>query len=161
MMTHMSIVFRLTLLSTVLVLLSACGQGSRDTHPQQLLSKRIAIFKKFTKTLEPMGLVARDRRDYVKAEFVEQANALKELSTQPWAYYSAEGNYPPTRAKPEIWSQPGDFKAAQERFLSSVNRLAQVADSADLPTIRSAVDNVQKSCKSCHDQFRSDTVVGR
>jgi len=157
----MSVFPQLTLVCTASALIAGCGQSSGDPHPQQLLSKRIAIFKKFTKTLEPMGLVARDRRDYVKADFVEQAKTLQELSTQPWAYFSAEGNYAPTRAKPEIWSQPDKFKGAQERFLASVNHLAQVADSADMPTIRSAVDEVQRNCKACHDQFRSDTVVGR
>jgi len=145
----------LTLLAS-LVLLGACSDGARDTHPDKLLTKRLAIFKQFTKTLEPMGLVARDRKDYVKAEFVENANALKELSTQPWVYFSAEGNYPPTRAKPEVWSQPDAFKKATNTYLATVDQLVAVAGSADKPVISVAVEAVQKSCKSCHDQFRSD-----
>lgn len=157
----MTILQKFSLALAATALLTACGQGARDTHPQQLLTQRLAVFKKFTKTLEPMGLVARDRRDYVKAEFVEQAKALQALSTQPWAFFSADGNYPPTRAKPEVWSQPDDFKKAQNRFLSAVNQLVQVADSGDLPAIKTGVDEVQKSCKNCHDQFRSDTVIGR
>ena len=149
--------FTLALLS--IALLTACDRGGRDPHPQQLQSKRLAIFKQFTKALEPMGLVARDRRDYVKAEFAEQARALQSLSTQPWAYFSAEGNYRPTRAKPEVWSQPAEFKKAQDRFLTAVNNLVQTADSGDLPAIKTSVDEVQKSCKNCHVQFRSDTVL--
>jgi cytochrome c556 len=145
----------LTLLAS-LFLVGACSEGARDTHPEKLLTKRLAIFKQFTKTLEPMGLVARDRKDYVKAEFVESANALKELSTQPWVYFSADGNYPPTRAKPDVWSQPDAFKKATNTYLSAVDHLVTVADSGDRPNISAAVDAVQKSCKSCHDQFRSD-----
>lgn len=157
----MTIYKKLTLALLAATLLTACDRGGRDPHPQQLQSKRLAIFKQFTKALEPMGLVARDRRDYVKADFAEQARALQALSTQPWVYFSAEGNYRPTRAKPEVWSQPDDFKKAQDRFLSAVNQLVQVADSGELPAIKNSVDEVQKSCKSCHDQFRSDTVIGR
>ena len=138
------------------VLLSACSDRVKDTHPQQLVSKRQAIFKKFTKTLEPMGLVARDRQDYVKASFVASAEALQELASQPWAYFTADGNYPPTRAKPEVWSQAGEFKQAQDKFLAATDALVQVAGSADLAAIRSSVEAVQKSCKSCHDQFRFD-----
>jgi len=149
--------FTLALLGVAL--LTACDRGGRDPHPQQLQSKRLAVFKQFTKALEPMGLVARDRRDYIKAEFSEQARALRSLSTQPWLYFSAEGNYRPTRARPEVWSQPEDFKRAQSRFLSSVNQLVQMADSGDLPAIKTGVDEVQKSCKNCHDQFRSETVL--
>jgi cytochrome c556 len=138
------------------VLLSACSDRVKDTHPQQLVSKRQALFKKFTKTLEPMGLVARERQDYLKADFVASALALQELATQPWAYFTADGNYPPTRAKPEVWSQAGEFKKAQDAYLASVDKLVQLAGSADLPTLRANVEAVEKSCKSCHDQFRSD-----
>ncbi len=138
------------------VVLSACSDRVKDTHPQQLVSKRQAIFKKFTKTLEPMGLVARDRQDYVKSEFVASALALQELSSQPWPYFTADGNYPPTRARPEVWSQAADFKQAQDKFLAAVNALVLVAGSADQTAIRNSVEAVQASCKSCHDQFRSD-----
>lgn len=138
------------------VLLSACSDRVKDTHPQQLVSKRQAIFKKFTKTLEPMGLVARERQDYMKADFMANALALQELATQPWAYFTADGNYPPTRAKPEVWSQAGEFKQAQDSFLANVNKLVDVSGSADLPAIRAGVEAVEKGCKSCHDQFRSD-----
>ena len=137
-------------------LLGACSDRVKDTHPQQLVSKRQAIFKKFTKTLEPMGLVARDRQVYARADFMASAQALQELASQPWAYFTADGNYPPTRARPEVWSQPGEFKQAQDNYLKAVDTLVQVAGSADLSNIRASVEAVQKSCKSCHDQFRSD-----
>jgi cytochrome c556 len=143
-------------LLAVAVLLSACSDRVKDTHPQQLVSKRQALFKQFTQALEPMGLVARDRQDYTKSDFMASALALKELSSQPWAYFTADGNYPPTRAKPEVWSQAGEFKQAQDRFLVNVNKLVDVSGSADLPAIRASVEAVEKSCKSCHDQFRSD-----
>jgi len=136
-------IFLLTLV-TAAVLLSACSDRVKDTHPQQLVNKRQAIFKKFTKTLEPMGLVARDRQDYVKADFVASARALQELSTQPWAYFTADGNYPPTRAKPAVWSQAGEFQQAQDNYLAAIDTLVQVAGSADLAAIRVSVETVQK-----------------
>lgn len=142
------------------VLLSACSDRVKDTHPEQLVSKRQSLFKQFTKTLEPMGLVARERQDYVKADFLASALALQELSKQPWVYFTADGNYPPTRAKPEVWSKSGEFRQAQDSFLTSVNKLVDVSGSADLPAIRASVEAVQKNCKSCHDQFRSDVPGG-
>ena len=150
---------KITLASLVAasLLLLACSDRIQDTHPQQVFSKRQAIFKKFTKTLEPMGLVARDRQNYVKAEFMANAAALQELSTQPWAYFTADGNYPPTRAKPAVWARAGEFKLAQDSYLTAVAQLVKVSGSADMPAIRASVEAVEKSCKSCHEQFRSDT----
>lgn len=153
----MSKTFPITLSLLVCTLvLSACSDAAKDTHPQQLLTKRVAVFKKMTQTLEPLGLVARGRKDYVKPEFVEGAQALKDLASQPWAFFTADGNYPPTRAKPEVWSQPTEFKQAQDKYLASVDKLVAVAGSADLPTISAAVNEVEKSCKSCHQQFRNE-----
>jgi len=60
-------------LLAVAVLLSACSDRVKDTHPQQLVSKRQALFKQFTQALEPMGLVARDRQDYTKSDFMASA----------------------------------------------------------------------------------------
>lgn len=151
---------KLTLLTLVATatLLTACSDRVKDTHPQQLVSKRQAIFKQFTKTLEPLGLVARERQDYVKATFVANAQALQELSTQPWVFFTADGNYPPTRAKPDVWRKADEFKLAQDNYLAAVNNLVGVAGSADLPAIRASVEAVQKYCKNCHEQFRNDTA---
>ncbi len=153
---------KITLLTLIAAtaLLGACSDRVKDTHPQQLVSKRQAIFKKFTKSLEPLGMVARDRQDYVRVEFMANAQALQELSTQPWAYFTADGNYPPTRAKPEVWRQAADFKQAQVSYLAAVDQLVNVSGSNDMPAIRSSVDAVQKSCKSCHDKFRNETPGG-
>jgi cytochrome c556 len=145
----------LALVSATL-LLGACSDKVKDTHPQQLVSKRQALFKQMTKALEPMGLVARERQDYVKSEFQANAEALKELSRQPWVFFAADGNYPPTRAKASVWQSPAEFKVAQDDYLASVDQLVKVAASADLPAIRKAVDAVEKSCKSCHTTFRNE-----
>jgi len=152
--------FTLIAVVTLTALLSACSDRVKDTHPQQLVSKRQAIFKKFTKTLEPLGMVARDRQDYVRAEFMANAQTLQELSTQPWAYFTADGNYPPTRAKAEVWSKASEFKQAQDSYLAAVDQLVKISGDNDMPAIRASVDAVQKSCKSCHDKFRNETPGG-
>ena len=152
-------IFLLTLVAAT-VTLTACSDRVKDTHPDQLVTKRQAIFKKFTKTLEPLGMVARDRQDYVRVEFMANAQALQELSTQPWVYFTADGNYPPTRAKPEVWSQAAEFKQAQDKYLTTVDQLVKVSGDNDMPAIRASVDAVQKSCKSCHEKFRNEVPGG-
>ena len=137
--------------------LSACNDEPKDTHPDKLVTQRRALFKQFTRTLEPMGLVARDRKDYNAREFNESALSLQKLATQPWPLFTADSNYPPTHAKPEVWLQAAEFKAAQDDYLSRVNQLLAAAQGSDLGLIKRSVNDVQKSCKSCHTQFRNDT----
>lgn len=139
-----------------LLVLVACSGDTQDTHPDQLVTKRRALFKQFTKTLEPMGMVARGRKDYNPREFNINALELQKLSTQPWALFTADSNYPPTLAKPAVWEKPAEFKLAQDKFQVSITSLVQASQASDLDNIKSAVDGVQKSCKSCHDQFRNE-----
>jgi len=151
---------RLSLLIVIgaVIGLAACNDTPKDTHPDQLVTKRRAIFKQFTRTLEPMGLVARDRKDYNPRELNISALELEKLSKQPWAYFTPDSNYPPTHAKTEVWQKPAEFKEAQDKYLVSVSHLVKAAQGGDLDLIRPAVNDVQKSCKSCHNQFRNDAA---
>lgn len=138
------------------VALTGCSQEPPDNHPDQPVTKRRAVFREFTRTLEPMGLVARDRQTYNAASFLEQAQALKKLSVQPWPLFTADSNYPPTKAHPKVWQEADAFKQAQQQFQLSVEELAQVAAGTDLDRIKASVNKVQQSCKNCHDTFRKE-----
>ena len=137
--------------------LSACGEAAKDTHPDQLVTKRKALFKQFTKTLEPMGMVARGRKDYNPREFNINALELQKLANQPWALFTADSNYPPTLAKPAVWDKPAEFQGAQDKFQGTVKELVEASQGSDLERIKAAVNSVQNSCKTCHDQFRNES----
>jgi cytochrome c556 len=126
------------------------------THPAQLVTKRRALFKQFTRTLEPMGMVARDSKAYNPREFKESALELEKLATLPWGYFTPDSNYPPTHAKPAVWLQASEFKQAQENYQATVSQLMQAAEGGNLEAIRTAVTGVQYGCKTCHNQFRKD-----
>jgi len=140
--------------------LAACSADFEDTHPEQVLSKRKALFKEFTRTLEPMGLVARGREPYDAAAFTASALELQRMSTLPWEHFTADGNYPPTRALPAVWAEPDAFEQAQARYQASVTRLVQAAQTGQADAVRPAVFDVQEACKSCHDRFRKAGAGG-
>jgi cytochrome c556 len=134
--------------------LGGCFEAIKDTHPDQVLTKRRALFKQFTRTLEPIGLVASGRKEYKPDEFLALVQDLDKLSTKPWIYFPADGNYPPTHAKPAVWSQPEAFKVAQEKYQASVHELLLAAQAGKLDAVQRAVDGVTASCKACHKDFR-------
>ncbi len=136
--------------------LPGCVREVKDTHPDLVLTKRKVLFKHMNRALEPIGLVANERNVYNKDEFWAYVDELQKLSSKPWAYFPPDGNYPPTRAKPAVWSQPADFEAAQKQYQAVVAQLAQAAQVGDLEKIKPAVVDVTNSCKSCHKKFRFD-----
>ena len=142
----------------VSIALTACGGEAKDTHPDQPVTKRRAIFKQFTRTLEPIGLVARDRQAYNPREVNVSALELQKLSTQPWPLFAADSNYPPTRAKPAVWAKQAEFKAAQQDYQAKVGELVIASQNGDLEAVKASVKSVEKSCKTCHSQFRNDSA---
>ena len=150
---------RLSLSVLVLALLvaagfAACSGEPPDDHPGQPVTKRRAIFKQFAKTLEPMGLVAREREPYKREKFLAQAEELARLAPEPWPYFTPDANYPPSRAKPEVWSQAAEFTKAREQYVAATQTLLAAAKGDDLDAMRRAVNAVQDQCTSCHKQFR-------
>jgi len=136
-------------------MLGACSDEAKDTHPDQPVTKRKAVFKQMLKTFEPLGMVSRDRLAYKPLEFTASATELQKLASQPWPLFTADSNYPPTKAKAAVWGKPAEFKVAQDQFQASVADLMKTSQGSDLEAIKSAVNRVEKSCKSCHDQFRN------
>ncbi|SMF45670.1 c-type cytochrome [Pseudogulbenkiania subflava] len=116
--------------------------------------ERQQSFKKILRTFEPMGLVARDRAPYRKDEFIKQADTLKQIAATPFTLFTPNSIDAKSRAKPEIWSQPEKFKAAQQKFLTAVNDLDAAAKTGDIANIKRSYGVVAQSCKSCHDSFR-------
>jgi cytochrome c556 len=60
-----------------------------------------------------------------------------------------------TRALAEIWTKPAEFKAAIKMFSDAAPKLQAAANAGDVAAIKTAFGDVGKSCKNCHDQFRS------
>jgi len=134
--------------------LTACFESIKDTHPDQVLTKRRALFKQYTRAMEPIGLIASGRKEFKQDELLAMVQDLEKLSTKPWVYFSAHGNYPPTHAKPAVWNEPDAFKKAQEKYQVSVHELLLAAQSGKLEQVQRSVDAVTNSCKACHKDFR-------
>jgi cytochrome c556 len=145
---------RLTLLLIAALGLAGCSDVPTDTHPEQLLTKRQALFKQFTRSFEPVVGVARDRQPYQADALLAQALDLQRLASQPWPLFRPDGNYPPTRALAKVWEEPAAFEQAQRHYIAQVDALVEAGRSRDLAIVRPAVNEVELACKACHDRFR-------
>lgn len=60
-----------------------------------------------------------------------------------------------TRALPEIWARPEDFKAAQKVFSDAAPKLLAAANAGDANAVKSTYGDLGKACKNCHETFRA------
>jgi cytochrome c556 len=59
-----------------------------------------------------------------------------------------------TAAKPEIWSEAADFKAAADKLPPEADKLVEVAASGDPAVIGGQLQATGKACGGCHKPFR-------
>ena len=95
---------------------------------------------------------------YDKALFARNAEYLAVLSKLPKDGFIPGSDTGDTKAKPEIWFQGAKFKEANDRFENESAKLAEVAKGGDLNAIKEQLGKVQKTCKSCHDDFKNKSV---
>ena len=61
-----------------------------------------------------------------------------------------------TKAKPEIWTQAAQFKAAQDAFAAQAGLFMKVAASGDASAMRVQAKQLGETCAACHRQYRVD-----
>ena len=136
----------------LLSLLTACGEPA-DTRPGQPVTHRRVAMKQILLAFEPMGVQLRDE-GYKADAFLSHAQELAALKNKPWAYFGADTNYPPTRSKPELWSDPTRFESEKKDFVEAADALLVAAESRDEGRVRSAYATLHDSCASCHKAFK-------
>ncbi len=143
---------RILLLLLAPLLLSACGE-MEDTRPGQPVAHRQQAFKAILRSFEPMGVQLRQDR-YEADEFLKYATELDRIKDEPWSYFGADTNYPPTKATDKLWEDMATFEKGRDDFLKAVTALVPAAQTKDVEQVRVAYKAVEESCRNCHKPFK-------
>src|SRR5262249_18287135 len=105
------------------------------------------------KAIGPLAAILKGEAPYDAATVKTNADIIHQDFVKAFASFPAgsENGPPETYAKPEIWSDPDGFKAAQDNALKAVEALAATTDEASFKT---ALGGLGNACKGCHDKFR-------
>jgi cytochrome c556 len=142
------------LLSSCL-LLAACSSGEApDTRPGQPVAHRRAAFKDLLKAFEPIGVMMRDG-PYKAERFRQLVDGVMAQREAPWQYFQPDTLYPPSLAKPEVWSDAAGFVAAKKRFIEATDKLAAAAKTTDEDQSRAAFKEVEAACQNCHKTYKT------
>lgn len=92
------------------------------------------------------------------AEVRKAARTMAGLAAQSSKWFP-EGTGPDlgkTGAKPEIWKQKADFNARLRDFQGAAKTLDAAARSGNFARVKAGYASLGKTCKACHDSYRSD-----
>ena len=92
------------------------------------------------------------------AEIQKAAATIADLAAKSpnWFPQGTGPDVGKTGAKPEIWQNYADFAAKDADFGKAAQALDAAAKSGNLDAIRAGFSDLGKSCKACHDKYRSD-----
>lgn len=135
-------------------LLAACGHEPPDTRPGQPVANRRAAFKEILRYFEPMGVMLREDR-YDPVKFKSMLTEVMARRDAPWQYFQPDTLYPPSHAKPEVWSQQDRFAQGKQAFFDATDKLAAVAGTQDKAEAGRAYAAAMDTCKNCHDTFKT------
>lgn len=82
---------------------------------------------------------------------------LARVSAEGFVPGSHEGD---TRAKPEIWTESARFRSLNDKFIADALRLKEAAKGSNADALKSALNDMTRTCKNCHDDFRA-TALGQ
>ena len=88
------------------------------------------------------------------------ARQIRDASRAQAGWFPADSAPRPglkTAAKPEIWSQPVQFKKAQDDFSNQANAFYKVAAAGDVAAMRAQAKALGGTCAACHRGFRVET----
>jgi cytochrome c556 len=146
--------------------LTACATGLAyaQMKPEAAIRARQSIMRVMALNFGPVSQMAQGKAAFNKDVFTANALRLESVWAMNVGRFFPAGSDKPvegskiaafTRAKPEIWSQPGKFKQAQEGLTQALGKLAAAAKSGDEAAMKTAAGGVGKACKACHDDFQA------
>ncbi len=135
------------------LLLAGCG----GVDPDSPMGKRQIIFKEMLKTSETLGGMLRGRIAFDGERFLLQAQALDQLSKQPWQHFPKVRDQGDSAAKAEVWQRQERFQQLAQDLQLSTGQLLQASQVKPLTmaAVKPAQAKVEAACKACHQEFRS------
>lgn len=73
----------------------------------------------------------------------------------PWAAFGPGTDKGDTKAKADIWNNKAKFDDYANKMQADMAKLTAATKTGNLDAIKTAVNAVGGSCKSCHDDFRA------
>ena len=108
----------------------------------------------------PMVSMVKGEMPWDDQQMASYADQLATLTTLDIMRGFADGSDKgTTRAKPEIWQNKEDFRKKMDDLSSAAVQLRSVANGADRKAISAQVGAVGKTCKACHDEYKSKNYL--
>ena len=141
-----------------LALLVGAGYGAAalaQAKPDVLVKQRIAVMTLQGKYFGPLAVMASGKAPYNAEVVARNAAYLDTLNKMPWDGFADNTKDEKSRALPVVFTDKAKFKDAADSVQSAISQLVKVSKGGDEATVKAAINDVNKACAACHDNFRA------
>jgi cytochrome c556 len=139
--------------AAVISLGTALPAAAQFQKPEDAIKYRKSAMTVMANHFGRIGAMVNGRVPFDAATVQANAEVVATLSKLPFAGFIDGTSTGDTKAKPEIWTEPAKFKAAQTKMQDEVVKLNAAAKTGNLDQIKAAFGETGKSCKACHDAY--------
>ncbi|TCV86413.1 c-type cytochrome [Sulfurirhabdus autotrophica] len=143
------------ILASLLVVAFSSNVIADEVKPEDAIKYRKSVMTVMNWQFKPLGAMVKGDRPFDKDVFIKNAAYLEVLSKMPLEGFIAGSDKGETKAKPEIWAEMEKFKGGMEKLQAETAKLAQVSKTGDMNQIKAQFGETGKTCKACHDNFKS------
>ena len=141
-----------------ITLLLGTGYGAAalaQAKPETLVKQRQAAMTLQGKYFGPLAGMAAGKVPYNAEVVARNAAYLDTLNKMPWDGFAENTKDEKTRALPAVFTENAKFKESADRMQSAVGQLVKVSKGGDEATVKAAINDINKACGACHDNFRA------
>ena len=151
----MKTTIRVTVLAVVCIVMAG-GAYAQFAKPEDAIKYRKSVMFMIAQHFKRMGAVVQGKMDYDKQAFATNAEVVKVLAGLPWEASMVPGSDKgETTLSPAVFSRETEFKASAQAFEMAAGKLAAASLGDDFDAIKTEFGMVAKSCKACHQSFRT------
>lgn len=144
------------LLTTALLLAVAVPASAQFSKPEDAIRYRQSAYVLMGNHMGRINAQLKSDKPDVAA--IQKSAGIIDFASQlPGEGYvpgSDKGGTPPTRAKPEVFTDP-KVKEVGRAMRQEVTKLVEVSKTGDIAAIRTQFQATAKSCDNCHDNYRN------
>lgn len=137
----------------------ATPASAQFAKPEDAVKYRQSVMFVMSQHFGRIGAMASGKAPYDAKAAADSAEIVATMAKLPWPGFSSATEKltaPPTRAKPEVWSNPAKFKENGDNLVAETGKLLAAAKTNSLDNLKTAFAATGKACKSCHDDFRKE-----
>jgi len=145
---------RIAIAATLLA--AAAVPASAQVKPEDEIRYRQSVMNVIGRAMAPMGAMAQGKAPFNAAVAQRNAALVETMLGLPWESFGPGTDFgAPNKADPRIWKEAAKFKQSADGTQKAVAGLVAAAKSGDAGKFKAAFGEVGKSCKGCHDDFRT------